>query len=104
MIELGEIAERGQKFEVTTTRTLVDAFRERREEVFIGIGRPTDELLMRVVWPSGRPPIKVGLKINGQLQDLTGSLQSAGNGRKKVEWRTAEPKVDDEYVITWDAR
>jgi hypothetical protein len=93
---------RGQKFEVKTTRTLVDAFPKRNERVAIEISRPTGTVVMKITWSSSEPPKSVGVMVNNRpAGNLTPSLRTE-HGRKSLVWPAPDPQVNDHYVIFWD--
>jgi hypothetical protein len=102
VLQLGGMAHRGQTFEVITSRTLIDTFPKGQERVNIAIGRPTEKAVLKIIWPTNRPPKSVNVMINDRpAGDLTPSLRTA-EGRKKLEWPAPDPQVRDDYVISWD--
>ena len=81
----------------------MDGFLTSQEQIYVNVTRPTDSIVMQVIWPADRRPAVVNFTANKESpRDVTSSVRRAPNGRRKIEWALGNPQVEDEYVISWE--
>jgi hypothetical protein len=105
LISLRESKRRGDVDEFHMEWSLREAFRRTREQWETEVNHRTRMLLVRLIFPKPRPPVRVWLE--EQLRRRTrllsdGALKQLADGRWQVVWQTDRPRLHERYVLRWE--
>jgi len=105
LISLRENKQRGDLDEFHITWKLNDAFRRSQEQWETEVSHRTRHLLVRLIFPRARPPVRVWLgeylRRRTRLLDDS-AMQRLPDGRWQVEWQTERPRLHERYALKWE--
>ncbi len=105
LIALREEKKRGDIDEFTIEREIHGGFLEASEYCEIGINHRTKRLLLQVIFPEARRPLRTSLvKRTRQRTQILGpeAVTQLLDGRWQVRWETKRPKLHEHYILKWD--
>lgn len=105
LISLRESKQRGDQDEFYIRWRLNDAFRRSQEQWETEVSHRTRRLLVRLIFPSARPPVRIWLgeylRRRTRLLDDQ-AMQRLPDGRWQVEWRMKNPRLHERYALKWE--
>lgn len=105
LISLRESKQRGDQDEFYIRWDLREAFKRSQEQWETEVSHRTRQLLVRLIFPKARPPVRVwlGEYLRRRIRLLDDSLlQRLPDGRWQVEWQTKHPRLHERYVLKWE--
>ena len=105
LISLRENKQRGDRDEFHISWKLKDAFLRSQEQWETEVSHRTRQLLVRLIFPQARPPVRVwlGEYLRRRTQMLGDSaMQRLPDGRWQVEWQTRNPRLHERYALKWE--
>lgn len=105
LISLRESKQRGDEDEFHIQWNLRYAFRRSQEQWETEISHRTRQLLVRLIFPQARPPVRVWLEeyLRRRTRLLSESvLQQLPDGRWQVEWKIKRPRLHERYALKWE--
>jgi len=105
LISLRENKQRGDLDEFHIRWNLQDAFRRSQEQWETEVSHRTRQLLVRLIFPKARPPVRVwlGEYLRRRTRLLDDSLmQRLPDGRWQVEWQMERPRLHERYALKWE--
>jgi hypothetical protein len=105
LISLRESKRRGDRDEFHISWKLKDAFRGSQEEWETEVSHRTRRLLVRLIFPKARPPVRVWLAeyLRRRTRLLSDAMmQRLPDGRWQVEWQTKNPRLHERYALKWE--
>lgn len=105
LISLRDSKQRGDQDEFHIRWNLKDAFKRSQEQWETEISHRTRRLLVRLIFPKSRPPVRVWLEeyLRRHTRLLSDSIiQCLPDGRWQVEWSIERPRLHEHYVLKWE--
>jgi len=105
LISLRENKQRDDQDEFYISWSLRDAFRRSQEQWETEVSHRTRQLLVRLIFPKTRPPVRVwlGEYLRRRMRLLDDSaMQRLPDGRWQVEWQIERPRLHERYALKWE--
>lgn len=105
LISLRECKQRGDLDEFHITWRLRDAFVRQREQWETEINHRTKQLLIRIIFPKGRRPLRLWFEeLLRKRHRLVAAdeLKQLADGRWQVTWDVKRPRLHERYAIKWE--
>jgi hypothetical protein len=105
LISLREVKQRGDSDEFLIERSIKNGFLRHQEQWETDINHPTRQVAIRLVFPKGRPPVRVALVENIRQKTILvedASQRRLPDGRWQVEWKTDNPRLNERYIMKWE--
>jgi len=104
LISLREVKNLGNIDEFNIEWGIINGFVRANETWETEVRHRTKILKMRIIFPKGRPPLRVSLIEN--LLRRTSTLDQKNitrlpDGRWQVKWQTNKPKLHESYILNW---
>jgi hypothetical protein len=105
LISLREVKQRGDSDEFIIERKIKNGFLRRQEQWETDINHPTRQVAIRLIFPKGRPPLRVALVENIRQKTTLvddSNQRQLPDGRWLVDWETNDPRLNERYVLKWE--
>lgn len=105
LISLRESKQRGDVDEFHMEWGLREAFMRTREQWETEINHRTRQLMVRLIFPKSRPPVRVWLEehLRRRTRLLSDTaLKQLADGRWQIVWKTDRPRLHERYVLKWE--
>lgn len=105
LISLREVKNRGGMDEFHIERRIKNGFLRQQEQWETDISHTTRQVVMKVIFPRGRPPLRVALIENSRQRTTLVSddhQRQLPDGRWLVDWETKTPRLNERYVLKWE--
>lgn len=105
LISLHESKSRGDIDEFHIEWRSRNGFTRSIEQWETEINHRTKHLEVKVIFPEGRPPIRLWLvqKLQHRAQSLhSEALKQLPDGRWLVAWETQQPRLSEHYILKWE--
>ena len=91
----------GKHLIVASRRVIKSGFREADEYFDTIVERPTRRMVLRVLFPKGRPPKTASLVSEGRNVDTAVPVRMARDGRSFLSWAVNRPEQYLTYSLRW---
>ena len=104
LISLREVKNKGDADEFNIQRVIRNGFLRSEEQWETEISHPTDQLKIRLLFPSERFPKRVVvLESDRQRSQVlpSASIRTLPDGRCQVIWEQVKPHLHERYILKW---
>lgn len=102
LLGLANRPDAGSNAVVTSKRVIEDGFLTSAEYCEVMVERPTQRLVVTVIFPPGRPPKETRLiTLPREKQEQRIAIRYAADGRAYLRWSRLKPTIDCTYSLRW---
>ncbi len=105
LISLRDKKQKGDMDEFNIEWDSQDAFLRPSEDCEVEISHRTKKLLIQVIFPKSRPPLKASV-IEGTSRKThileQETIRKLPDGRWRIEWEKNHPRLYERYIVKWD--
>jgi hypothetical protein len=105
LISLREVKHRGDTDEFIIERKIKNGFLRQQEQWETDINHPTRQVVLRLIFPKGRPPMQVEMVENIRQKTTLvndSNQRQLPDGRWQATWKTDNPRLNERYVLKWE--
>jgi hypothetical protein len=87
--------------QVASEQTVANAFLKKREYFEAIVERPTKRLIMRALFPKGRPPTEASVSVNSTPKVDRLPIRLGKDGRARLSYSVKQPSLNTVYSMRW---
>ena len=105
LISLREVKQRGDTDEFNIEWDSHNTFLQASESCEVEINHRTKHLLIQVIFPQNRPPLKAAIIENTRSKTHLlpqDAIKKLPDGRYRIKWERTKPRLYERYILKWE--